>query len=83
VLFLIEIGSRRVRLAGVTANPTGAWVAQQARNLLMTLDEQRVGFANSGGVVFVDQPAEEIVAAKARGAVSGVGSRPPGRPVGW
>jgi hypothetical protein len=33
VLFFIEIGSRRVHLAGVSANPNGRWVAQQARNL--------------------------------------------------
>lgn len=32
-LFWIEHGSRRVRLAGVTANPECAWVTQQARNL--------------------------------------------------
>ena len=28
----------RVHLAGVTANPDGAWVTQQARNLLLVLD---------------------------------------------
>jgi putative transposase len=33
VLFWIELGSRRVHLAGVTANPDCAWVSQQARNL--------------------------------------------------
>jgi putative transposase len=33
VLFWIEHGSRRVRLAAVTANPDCAWVTQQARNL--------------------------------------------------
>ncbi len=33
VLFFIELGSRRVHLAGCTTNPTSAWVAQQARQL--------------------------------------------------
>ena len=33
VLFFIEHGSRHVRLAGVTANPDGVWMQQQARNL--------------------------------------------------
>jgi putative transposase len=33
VLFFIEHGARRVRLAGVTANPDGVWMRQQARNL--------------------------------------------------
>jgi transposase InsO family protein len=33
VLFLIEVGTRRVRIVGVTPNPDGRWVAQQARNL--------------------------------------------------
>jgi hypothetical protein len=35
VLFWIEHGSRRVRLAGVTANPDCGWVTQQARNLVL------------------------------------------------
>jgi putative transposase len=43
VLFFIEHGTRRVRLAGITAHPTGEWVAQQARNLLMNLDDQAQG----------------------------------------
>lgn len=33
VLFFIELGSRRVHLAGCTRHPTSAWVAQQARSL--------------------------------------------------
>ncbi len=40
VLFFIGLERRFVYLAGVTANPDGAWVAQQARNLIMTLAEQ-------------------------------------------
>jgi hypothetical protein len=38
VLFFVEFASRRVWLGGITANPHGGWVIQQARNLLMTLD---------------------------------------------
>jgi putative transposase len=38
VLFFIQLHNRRVHLAGVTTNPTGVWVAQQARNLLATLE---------------------------------------------
>ena len=42
VLFFIELATRRVRLAGITTNPHGAWVSQQARNLLMQLDDEDV-----------------------------------------
>jgi len=40
VLFYIELGSRRVHLAGCTPNPDSAWVTQQARQLTWTLAEQ-------------------------------------------
>ncbi|MGH3130828.1 MAG: integrase core domain-containing protein, partial [Gaiellaceae bacterium] len=42
ILFFIELASRRVQVAGITANPDGAWVTQQARNLLMRLDDDGV-----------------------------------------
>ena len=37
VLFVIEIGSWRVHLAGITTNPTGPWTTRTARNFLMAL----------------------------------------------
>ena len=40
VLFFIELDTRRVYVTGVTANPIGAWVVQQARNLTMVLAER-------------------------------------------
>jgi putative transposase len=44
VLFFNELRSRRVRVAGCTTNPTGAWVTQQARNLSFTGVFERIRF---------------------------------------
>jgi putative transposase len=44
VLFFIELGNRRVHLGGCTANPTGAWVTQQARQLAWALAERPAPF---------------------------------------
>jgi putative transposase len=44
VFFFIAHGNRRVWLAGCTANPSGAWVTQQARNLGLDFSEAGVRF---------------------------------------
>jgi hypothetical protein len=41
VLFFIQVGSRRLHIAGMTPNPNARWVGQQARKSLCRLAETR------------------------------------------
>ena len=44
VFFALEVGNRYVHILGATRHPTGAWTTQQARNLLMDLDDSAATF---------------------------------------
>jgi transposase InsO family protein len=70
-LFVMETGSRRVHVLGVTANPDGPWAVQQIRNLLMEPGERAAGFrflvrdragqfTTSSGAVLADAGIEAV-----------------------
>jgi putative transposase len=44
VFFAVEVDRRYVHVLGATSHPTGPWTTQQARNLLMDLDERAATF---------------------------------------
>ena len=66
VLFFLHLGSRRVWIAGCTPNPRSAWMAQQARNFSMVVEDWNLpcrylihdrdaSFSASDGVLKTDE----------------------------
>jgi putative transposase len=74
ILVFIEHGTRRMHLGGVTANPTGEWTVQQARNLGMSLGERFEDMPGSPGALLHRGP---LRTAHARSRARG-----PGKPLG-
>jgi len=62
VLFFIEHGTRRARLAGVTAHPDGIWMRQQARNLAVDEQLENVGFLIHDRDTKFSGPFDQILA---------------------
>jgi hypothetical protein len=44
VFFALEVHNRYVHILGTTSHPTGTWTSQQARNLLMDLEDRVTTF---------------------------------------
>ena len=71
VLFFVSLDRRRVEFVASTANPDGRWVAQQARNLIVQLGDQRLCASSiSSAIATASSPSPSTTssAAKASGS---------------
>ena len=66
VLFFIELGRRRVHLAGSTANPTGAWVTQRPDNSPGHSWSGDRRFASSSATAIASSPATSTPSSPAK-----------------
>jgi hypothetical protein len=79
VLFFIEVGTRRVRIAGVTANPDAGWVTQQARNLAMDGEADNIRFLIRDRDSKFTASFDEVFRSKGARVVRTPGPRPQGQ----
>lgn len=56
ILFFVDIETRKVFVAGVTANPNAEWVTQQARNFTMAAAEMNLGMTH----LIIDHDAKYV-----------------------
>jgi hypothetical protein len=89
ILVVIEVASRRIHILGVIRQPVGAWVAQQARNLLIELGD-RVGpfrfLIRDRDTKFTAAFRRDLCRRRDRGAAhagAGAAGRMPTRSGGW
>ncbi len=75
MLLFIEIDTRRVHLAGITTNPTGAWTTQAARHLTMTFDKA-IRFVIRDGAGQYTRTFDDVFAAMGASVIT----IPPGAP---
>jgi putative transposase len=62
VLVIMELGSRRILLTNVTANPTAEWTMQQLRNVYFDIEDKRFRFLihdRSPYFSLIDQKAKD------------------------
>jgi putative transposase len=67
-LIVIEHGTCRVHLAGITANPDGAWTTQAARNFLMDLGQRSASVKFLIGIVQASSPAPSTPCSRRKGS---------------
>lgn len=77
MLFFIELGTRRVHIAGITKNPNGPWTTQAARNLMMQYDRKIRFLIRDGAGQFIGAFDEVF-----RSDGTTIISTPPRTPVG-